>query len=368
MVKRSLFFLIFILCYSALFPYKNVKVVLIANKDNQKDSLGYNIVTSLAQWTYNKLKEGKIKMWATPYKSEEMSFSSLQAIEISSKTNFADCQNIFLYEIWTSDKSQSSFSISGITFSSENPNGEIMSFGFIDYNSIEEFLKKDFIPVNENGSCKTTFYQVLMNKSYDYEIVYFKDAPIQSSKSKNPEIDYKYSVKIKNKAFNQSKLNLNYIPVKQEKLVEYSIQSVDYNINSNNIIIALETYFNKNKKDLYKYGGDELYKYFNNSKLILSECLVKEIWSKEGGKIYFSLQQIAPVSVGISFNPIPAEDVERFNINIDQKTLVLILTNKQFANHLISINGIKVDEKNASEYLKALTEGNWNRIKTSNKP
>lgn len=368
MVKRSLFLLIFIFAYSALFPYKNVKVVLIANKENQKDTLGYNIVSALAQWTYDQLRDGKIKMWATPYKSEAMSFSTLQGMEISSKMNFTDCQNIFLYEIWTSNKSQTSFTLTGISFSSENQNGEMVSFGFIDYTIIEEFLKKDFIPITENGSYKTTFYQVLMNKSYDFEIVYFKDRPIQSPYSKNPDADYKNGLKIKNKAFNQNKLNLNYIPVKQAKLVEYTIRTADYDLNSNNIITSLETYFNTGKKDLYKYGGNEIYKYFNNSKLILSECTLKELWTREGGKIYFSLQQIVPVSVGVTFTPIPAEDVERFNIIIDQQSLISMLNSKQFTYHLISINGIMVNENNAVKYLKVLTEGDWNKIATGGKP
>jgi len=338
-------------------------VVLIANKDNQKDTLGYNIVSALAQWTYDKLRDGKIKMWATPYKNEEMSFTTLQGMEISSTLNFLDCQNLFFYEIWNSDKSQTGFTITGISFSSENKNGEMVSFGFIDYNSIEEFLKKDIIPVDENGCYKTTFNQVLMNKSFDYEIVYFKNSPIQSPNSKDPEGDYKNGVKIKNKAFNQSKLNLNYIPVKPAKLIEYTIRTSDYDIKTNNIITALETYFNNNKKDLYKFGGSEIYKYFNNSKLILSECIIKEIWTKEGGKMYFSLQQIVPVSVGVTFNPVPTEDVERFNIVIDQESLITKLNSKDFTYHLNSINGIRVEEANAVAYLKVLKDGDWNNIK-----
>ena len=284
MLKRSLFLILFIFAYSSLFPYKNVKVVLIASKDNQNDTLGYNIVSGLAQWTYDKLKEGKIKMWATPYKSEEMSFTTLQGMEISSSISFLDCQNLFFYEIWTSDKSQTSFTITGISFSSENKNGEMISFGFIDYSSIEEFLNKDYIPITENGSYKTTFNQVLMNKSFDFEIVYFKNSPIQSPKSKDPDGDYKNGVKIKNKAFNPTKLNLNYIPVKPAKMIEYSIRTSDYDLKTNNIISALENYFNSNKKDLYKYGGSELYKYFNDAKIILSECVIKEIWTKEGNE------------------------------------------------------------------------------------
>ena len=367
MLKRSSFLILSIFAFSSLFPYKNVKVVLIANKDNQKDSLGYNIVSGLAQWTYDKLKEGRIKMWATPYKSEEMSFSTLQGMEISSSLSFPDCQNLFFYEIWNSDKSQTSFTISGISFSSENKSGEMVSFGFIDYSSIVELLNKDYIPINENGSYKTTFNQVLMNKFFDYELVYFKDGPIQSPNSKNPEADYKNGVKIKTKAFNSNKLNLNYIPVKPAKMIEYTIRTGDYDLKTNNIIASLETYFNNNKKDLYKYGGSEIYKYFNNAKIILSECTIKEIWTKEGGKQYSSLQQIVPVSVGVIFNPVPAGDVERFNILIDSETLISKLTGKQFTFHLISINDNKVDEDKADSYLKALLTGNWNSIKKTGK-
>jgi hypothetical protein len=367
MLKKCLFFLTLLLAVGEAYPYKNVKVVLIANKANQKDTLGYNFVNVMAHWTYDNLKAGKIKMWATPYKSEEMSFNTLEGMEISSKLNFADCQNIFLYEIWNSDKTQSSFTITGMSFSSENQAGEMVSFGFIDFNDIEELLKKDFVPVNENGSYGTTFYQLLMNKSYDYEIVYFKDAPIQNPNSKNPESDFKYGAKIKNKAFNRNKLNLNYVPVKQAKIVECEIRTIDYDIKSNNIIAALETYFNNNKKDLYKYGGTEIYKYFSNSKILLSECTISELWSKEGGKLYFTLQQIVPVSVGVTFTPIPIEDVERFNILIDKQSLISILKGKQYTYHLISINGVKVEENNATQYLSELKDGNWYKISTIGK-
>jgi hypothetical protein len=368
MLRRSLFLIIFVFAYSALYPYKNVKVVMIANRANQNDSMGYNVVSGLAQWAYDKFRDGKIKMWATPYKNEEMSFGTLQGMEISSKLKFSDCQNIFLYEIWTSSRTESSFTITGISFSSENEKGDMVSFGYIDYPEIEELLKKDFIPLNENGSYKTTFYQVLMNKRYDFEIVYFKDSPIHNPNSKNSEADYKAGVIIKTKAFNPNKMNLNYVPVKQSKLIEYSIRTTDYDINSNNIISALENYFNKGKKDLYKYGGEEIYNYFNNARLILSECIVKEVWTREGGKIFHTLIQIVPVSVGVTFNPIPAGDVERFSIVIDQQPLLNILSSKQFVYHLKSINAIQVEELNAANYLKVLNDGDWNKIVTSSKP
>jgi hypothetical protein len=244
----------------------------------------------------------------------------------------------------------------------------MISFGFIDYALITELLNKDFIPITENGSYRTTFSQVLMNKNFDYEIVYFKNGPIQSPHSKDPEGDYKNGVKIKTKAFNQNKLNLNYIPVKPAKLIEYTIRTSDYDIKTNNIIYALETYFNNNKKDLYKYGGKEIYKYFNDAKLLLSECTIKEIWTKEGGKMYFSLQQIVPVSVGVTFLPIPAGDVDRFNILIDQQTFISKLNSKEFTYHLISMNGIRVEETNSTQYLNSLIAGDWNKVKKTGKP
>jgi hypothetical protein len=79
------------------------------------------------------------------------------------------------------------------------------------------------------------------------------------------------------------------------------------------------------------------------------------------------LQQIVPVSVGVTFNPVPAGDVERFNILIDSETLISKLNNKQFTYHLISINEKKVDEDKADSYLKALNSGYWKSIKKTGK-
>jgi hypothetical protein len=355
----SIFCLIFFL---KTFPYTNVKVVLLANKDNQKDSLGYNIVTALCEWTYNQLREGKIKLWDSPYKNNEIEFNTLQGIENSSKTSFSAAQNIFIYETWTSDKKQTSFQTIGFGFNSESKTGEVISYGFLEYSKVADLLKKDLIPVNINGSYNTTFYQVLMNKRYDYDVVYFNDAPIHTANSKDPEGDFKRALKIKNKAFNSSKLNINYTPIKPSKLVVYGLKSGDYDIDVTKIIAYVEAYFNKNRKELFRFGGKELFNYFQNSKLIVSEIFIKEIWTQEGGKIYNTIVDMTINSIGISFIPITPEELQRLNILINQLPLTDVLIEKKFAYHLVSLNNIKLEESLADNYLKALKEGRWSKI------
>jgi len=349
------------------YSYKNKRAVLVLSKDAQVDSIGHNLVTGLSGWIYDKIKSGTLTLYESPLKEREISYTTLVGLENSSKTKFSETSYLFIYELWSSYKNETSFEILGFRFMNENKGNEI-DYGYIDFPDIENAVKKAYIKSNINGSYKTSFYQVLMNKEYDYDLLFFDNQPIQKINSKDPVADYHRGKQIIEDAFGKNKENLNYVVPRHIKLIEYLIISnnVVYDEKADNLITAIEEYFNENRRDLYSYGGSEIYKYFKKSNIIISKCYVKELWIKEDNVIKYKTIEIFPHSLGMPFEK-KIEFTNKYKpvaskITVKGESLQKAIEKKDFSYRIIKINGIKIDPDKHKVYLKALRETEWYNI------
>src|SRR5947207_11910763 len=114
--KALLLTLISFLLGTQVFGYRNKKAILLAEKEEQPDSIGYNIVEEMGRYVYQWVKENKVSLWDSPEKKYHIGFNDLQGIESSTKTAFSNLRNLFIYETWTSSRRKFSFDVKGFSF------------------------------------------------------------------------------------------------------------------------------------------------------------------------------------------------------------------------------------------------------------
>jgi hypothetical protein len=363
-MKKIIFPLLglFLLFSLSSFAYKNKKVVLVVSQFHQADTLGHNIVEAFSQWVYRSLELNLIRMWDSPKKEHQISFPVLQTLEKSSKCSFLENNFLFIYEYWTSNKSSSSFKIEGIRFKNDLSTQEV-DFGYIEYSDIQELLKSAYVHTNVNGYYGITLHQILMNKYYDYDLLYFGNRVIQ--KGKDPEADFLKATKIKEKAFHSEKIHKNALAIDPYKYIEYIIDSENQQDTDNDagrIFSALEAYFDKNREALYSYGGVKISRYFENSRLIISKCIVREIWIKRGERIMNRIVDVQPYSLGMAFKSISRDELVKLLILSGDENILSILLKKNFNFTLTGINHNEIPENVSELHLKALYEASWNKI------
>src|ERR1700741_4843820 len=101
-MKRLLILAIFLLQVMPSFS-KELNVILRVAKDEQNDTLGYNIVEQLAQVMYFEVQSNRVKLWDSNKMTTEIQFSTLEDMERSAGIKFINIDNIFFYERWILD-------------------------------------------------------------------------------------------------------------------------------------------------------------------------------------------------------------------------------------------------------------------------
>lgn len=344
--------------------YENKKVVLLVNKNMQHDSLGYNIVSAFLNFTYQLLKENKIKLWDSPFRNHTISFENLTTIESNQKTSYQNSENFFIYEFWTSNGKHSSFRMVGFSFSASSEGGKEINFGYIDFNEIADYLKLGKIDYNINGFCNVSFYQILMNKDYNYDLIYFNDKPIITHEGEKAEKDYLKGIEIKNKAFGKNVSNTNKIAVIPCKTITYEIRLFDYDLNSIPVFKSFEDYFNTNKQYLKILAGEDIYAMFRRSKLIITSFEVEEVFLYESATPKMYLLNITPKSFGKPYFELIAENLDTMNIFIDSIAVKKYILAKNFKYHLTKINGFPVNPAHTDIHIRQLMTGDIRRFRS----
>ncbi len=364
MKKTIIICLVFLFIITDSYGYNNKRVILLVNKEAQKDSFSYNVVDEILELVYNSMKADKLVMWDSPRKLNKIDYNTLQSIEITSSLPFLGCSNFFIYEKWSSGGGSTSFDIFGFVFSSVNDKNEEVNFGYVDYFDISDILKATFLKANVNTNYKTSLYHVLMNKTYNFDLLSFNDAAIVKSNSKNPIKDYQKGRKIIDKAFYGKNKNKNYIQIQDSKLLYYTIKSTDYNPESEKFISIIEEYFDLHRRELMEYGGEWILKSFREIPFMISECRVSEIWINQNGEIRYELLNIQPYVFGKAFNQkIPYKTIRSLNIeNDDEESLLDLINSRKLKFHLLEINNVEISEDDADLYIEGLLKTNWNKL------
>ena len=335
----------------------------MASKNLQHDSFGYNIVSSFLSYVYDAIINEKIVLWDSPQKQSRINADNLINIDHSNQVDFRDALYFYIFETWSSSRQESSFSITGFSFSNISRKGHEVNYGFIDYNEIVELLKINKVKTNPNAFYLSTFYHVFMNKSYNYDLIFFDDRPIINRNSRKPEKDFAKGVKIKNKAFGAGTSNLNYIEVIPSKLITYRLKAFNYDLKSEIIIDALEKYFDKNRSLWKIFGSDQLNTSFKEAKLIITSVEITKLVSIQKDQTVFKLVRIQPFALEKPFLPIDLLALDSLDIRTaDMRNIMHAINKIDFEYEIIEINENPVNPKFTREYMNALLQRNYRNI------
>jgi hypothetical protein len=338
--------------------YKNKKAILVASRDMQGDTIGYNIVADMAGAMYTWINEGKVKLWDSPEKKYEVSKDDLARIETSSNTHFSDLSTLFIYEQWSAKKKNFRFGLSGFSFSGQNTQGEEILYGYVEYYpGLKDLFMAVPMHVNARGQYGMNLWQALMNKQYDFSLVFFDGVAYQ---------DYTKSARFIQYATDKKRRQLNRQMVKETKLVEYSISGgpSQEGEHSFQMMQQLQKFFNQNPQEFYNYGGDQILSFQKKAPVILTDMRVQEVWVKDKKNLSITPSFVIPYVVGIPLEPIPISEFEKWNFYVDENVFADALIGKDFNYNIVSVNETQVPEEKRNTIKETLLAGNWGALLT----
>ncbi len=352
--------LMLVFCLNAE-AYQHKKAILMVEREAQVDTLGYNFVTDLSKDVYGWIRSGEVILWDSPERKVKLSYNDLQGVELRTQSFFKTSRNVYIYEYWTSDKKKTSFTVDGIYFTGSNYKGIDVIFGFVEFKGpLKELFENTPIHVNANGYSGATLYSVLMNKSYQYTLIYFDNFPV---------VKFKTSRKIVATAFYPNKQVWNYIETKPTKLVEYGWDSLsdDQMAMSQKVETALNVFFNSNRQEFLNLGGDKIYSFLKDAPVSISNIHVIEIWTKDkDGNIFFTPQLINLYVNGFQLQPVSFDKLETWKILMKDESLTAFLSAKDYQYTLLKINDSMIPYPLAQSYKDALFANSWNHILIKN--
>ena len=337
--------------------YQHKKAILLVEKEAQVDSSGYNFVNELAHDVYNWIQSGQVVLWDSPEKKMKLSFNDLQGFELRSQSFLRTINSLYIYEFWNSDKKKTGFLVEGVSFTGTNYKGNDVIFGYVEYKGpFHELLDNTYMHVNANGNSGLTLNAVLMNKAYQYSLIYFDNGPLLS---------YKKSLRIVASAFNSKKQVLNFSFTRPAKLVEYGWDSLSKEqvIVCHRVINALNDFFNNNRQEFFNFGGDKIYSFLKDAPVAITDFHVIELWTKDkDGKIYYTPQTIIMFTKGYQLQPVSFDQLEKWKILYEGGSLTGYLSAKDYPYTIKKINETLIPYTLSQRYKDALFANSWNQI------
>lgn len=347
-----------LLAESKGFDYTRAMVHL--SRSGQHDSVGFNLVEELTELIYPRIKTGEIILWDSPAKKIRINQLVLIDIEKGSGTKFLNTQHLFIHEYWKMFKKDFEFNIVGFTFSSKGKGNQEVIYGFLDVNDVLTLLKGSIIPTNANGEAQITYWDALMSKQYNFNLVQFEDNNFE----RNP----KASIKMVKKIFDNPKVNTNQVEFKGEKEVIYEVTRLENPSFDNNLLLnQLSAYFNNNKHDFYNLGGNLIHSHLNkDAEIHVTKLIVCETWSKtEQGILKYAFKW---VDIYVDRQPIErirSKDINQLDLSIKFMDFQDFLLAKSFLFSISSVNHESIPPEESSYILNALKLRPWNQITTS---
>lgn len=339
---------------SDTFAYKNVPALVHLNKYEQPDTLGYNLISSLCSLLYEPILNGEIKLYTGPDQSIQMDSFGLRTLELSSGKRFDSCVDMFLYEYWSSNRKSTTFQVNGISFVAKNYQGQKISFGFLDFRSIETFLKSNLIAVNANGYAGFSYFDIIYSRRYVFHLIQMGEETF----SRNPEL----AVKLKREAFYSGKSLLNSTPLEPTKEIEYRIDKKRYHTDidfSNDIIRAIENSLKENPELLLNHylNTHDSTPWRNHQVPGIQSLVVIETWTKTHGRPVIYDAKIKLVFSDGETDFIPLGELETIGLVIQFQSIRDFLQTKPFLLELNRINQQDIPLEKGEIYMKALMGG-----------
>ncbi|HNQ61134.1 MAG TPA: hypothetical protein PKJ62_02000 [Bacteroidia bacterium] len=332
-------------------------VLLFLSKQDQADTLGFNIVDELPNLVYKEIMSGRVSLWDSPNKDLQIKPSSLKSLEESSGDDFSNSKQLFIYELWDLDRKKGDLKTVGFYFSSRTTKGDEISYGFVAFESLDSLFRQTRISSNANGNCELTFDQVLKSHYYFFNVV-------QVGEKKITNIKEALALKDEVKIF----LSQKTVPPSSDcKDIVYLVEPIPgdsntYKENSNNLIQKLQLYLNENKEVFYNLGGDRIKNFIQLQKVTITSIEIQEKWVKFPDKIQNELVSIKIFAENQALDLIAKSDIHILDMLIDFKSLGDFLNEKEFYFRIGKINDQEITEAQSVAYLKGLRSWKWNQL------
>jgi hypothetical protein len=352
LLKKTGILALFIIAWHCSFAYRDMPVLTHLGKAEQKDTFGFNLVIGVPQLVYNLLEKKLVPLWDSPEKNINISIEALKSIETNSKTSFVQTNDVFLYEVWSSNRKRTKFDILGFSFINKNDKGVSVSYGFIDMVDVYTYLADSIIPTNANGGANTSYLTALYSRNYYFNVVQFGTNTFKDNLLK--------AIQIKEKAFNHQKKIVNKTTLPAQKQIVYDIVKSNH---SEYIYKSIEGFLNDNPEFFFNNGGKRMFSHLGgNFNFSISNIEVIETWEKSG-----ALTQYNPLEVVLYFNnialpPIPMQKFADYKLKVDFQDLKTILASKTFYYQLKRINSQEIPAAQSGKYIRALENYFWTQI------
>lgn len=360
MYRIKLLFLIFFISLNYFQAYsETVPVLLMLRSSEQSDTSGCNFVEQVTALVYKEITENRVKLWDSPEKEIQITGSTLKEIERNSDVSFLNQETIFMYETWENTRKEIITKTLGFSFIHRSSTGDEVTFGYVDYNDLNELFLKNRINTNASGVYSATFTTYVLNKNFAYNIVQFAGKSVTST-SESEDLKKTF---IRNLPFNQSLLG--YYP--PDKYVSYIIDTFtegtdEKSQNSKGFLKAIEEYFTNNQEVFFNMGGDMIASHLQKNKLKVTRVEVNEIWRKVNSNMSFepkSLKIFVNDSALNELNPRTMDDLE---VLYQDMGITAFLKAKKFNFIITKINSQVIKRKDAYLYYKGMMTAEWNRV------
>ncbi|REJ80405.1 MAG: hypothetical protein DWQ44_07315 [Bacteroidetes bacterium] len=349
--------LLIILCIPTEEAYSGTPVLLFLSRQDQPDSLGYNIVEELANLVHREIMDDRVVLWDSPQKETRIHPETLKKIEASSGDLFINARQLFIYEFWNLKRKNSDLNTLGFYFSNRSRNGNEIAYGYVDYNELADLLANSPVPSNANGSCSISFQEVFANKSYFYNVIQIGEKKVTNVKE---AISLKEEV---NELIKTKVSGLQHDCKRIEYVIEYpEVSTGESTMKAGLFLNNLQMFLNENREEFYNFGGDRIYSFHQPVYIVVNSATVTEEWRNTEAGI---IQEFISMRIYVQNSPmneIDSNDLSRLNFITDFKALPDFLSEKEFYFRISKINDQNIDQDDSAVYLKALQKWKWNEL------
>ena len=331
-------------------------------KSEQPDTLGYNIVSSMASILYKGIMDGKIKLWDSRKKEIQLLPSTVMAIEKNNEVRFVDVENVYVYELWETRKKALTIHVMGFEFVKKASDKSNILFGFVEYQDAISLFQSSFMEADADGFCFTTFYPVFMKKQYPFKMVQFGSQVVktidESEKIRKIVLERNPYHAVSEESGNDKRIS--YFITENHRLKE------DKKLEKGNLLLSsLSDYLNRNLSIYYRLANiqlsDSLLK--NPPKhLRVSKVQVTETWNKNGDYITYQPDSLEMFLGAVKLKTLSRDEFLKWDMVVDFKGMEDYLKEKEFFYVISKVNSQPIERAKSYKYQQALIKADWRQI------
>lgn len=338
--------------------YDYTPAIIHVNKHQQSDTVGFNLVDNVYKLFYKHILDGTFTLWDSPAKKIKIDPNALQLIEDQNNIRFTESADLFIYEYWKLFKKDFEFQILGFSFISRTEDDKKVNFGYIEAPTVQSLLNQVVIPTNINGCNNLSYWQAIMSKTYNFNLVKFGTVDLVQ----NPALAFD----LKNDVFASKKVRTNAYKITPTKDIEYFVlPGLDSTSGQYWLCRAIEQYFEQNRHEYYNMTPTPAVDFMDiHTPLKITRLEISETWQKTGAlDITYTPQK---VRIFINDKPMPElsmADINQMKLLVQFKPFAEFLRDKEFKYTIKRVNYEPIYGYQADEIKTALFTKDWNKLR-----